>query len=121
MTTASLNGLASLDLRAEAKRFGSLFDPLPGPRVLVAVGGPTRRQQVDDALADRFMDNLERLIDSGCGLMITASRRTPERLVAALSRLGDEETAACFWNGEGDNPYFGFVGAADAIVVTSIP
>ena len=119
VTTASLNGLASLDLRAEAKRFDRLVQPLPGPRVLVAVGGATRRQKIEDALVDRFIGNLERLIDSGCGLMITASRRTPERLVQALAELGEEEAAACFWNGEGENPYFGFMGAADAIVVTS--
>ncbi|MEQ8332048.1 mitochondrial fission ELM1 family protein [Nisaea sp.] len=119
VTTASLNGLASLDLRAEAERFRHLIRPLPGPRVLVAVGGGTRRQTVDEALADRFLGNLERLIDSGCGLMITASRRTPERLVRALSTLAEREPAACFWNGEGDNPYLGFIGAADVIVVTS--
>ncbi|MEP3116123.1 mitochondrial fission ELM1 family protein [Nisaea sp.] len=119
VTTASLNGLATLDLRAEAKRFGHMIQPLPGPRVLVAVGGATRRQTVDDALVDQLVGNLERLIDNGCGLMITASRRTPERLVQALSALGENEAAACFWNGEGENPYLGFVGAADAIVVTS--
>lgn len=119
VTTASLNSLATLDLRVEAKRFSHMIQPLPGPRVLVAVGGATRRQKVDDALVDRFIGNLERLIDSGCGLMITASRRTPERLVQALSSLGQNEAAACFWNGEGENPYLGFVGAADAIVVTS--
>ena len=119
VTTASLNGLGSLDLRAEAERFRHLIQPLPGPRVLVAVGGGTRRQTVEDALVDRFLGNLERLIDSGCGLMITGSRRTPERLVRALSILAESEPAACFWNGEGENPYLGFMGAADVIVVTS--
>lgn len=119
VTTASLNSLATLDLRAEAKRFSHMIQPLPGPRVLVAVGGATRRQKVEDALVDRFVSNLEQLIDNGCGLMITASRRTPERLVQALSALGQSEPAACFWNGDGENPYLGFVGAADAIVVTS--
>ncbi|WP_193173233.1 mitochondrial fission ELM1 family protein [Nisaea nitritireducens] len=119
VTTASLNSLATMDLPAEAKRFSHMIQPLPGPRVLVAVGGATRRQKVEDAMVDRFVGNLEQLIDSGCGLMITASRRTPERLVEALFALGENEAAACFWNGEGENPYLGFIGAADVIVVTS--
>lgn len=119
VTMASLNSIATSDLQAEAKRFSHMIGPLPGPRVLVAVGGATRRQEVEDALVDRLVGNLERLIDGGCGLMITASRRTPERLLRALSALGQNEAAACFWNGEGENPYLGFIAAADAIVVTS--
>lgn len=119
LTTGSLNALAVTDLKAEAARIAPLIRSLPGPRVLVAVGGPTRRQRVDPALADRFAGDLERLIDSGCGLMMTASRRTPERLAEALKALADAEPAALLWDGTGDNPYFGFLGAADAIVVTS--
>lgn len=119
LTTGSLNALAATDLKSEAARFASLIRPLPGPRVFVAVGGSTRRQQVDPALADRFVGHLERLIDSGCGLMLTASRRTPEPLADALKALADAEPAALLWDGTGENPYFGFLGAADAIVVTS--
>jgi len=119
VSTGSLNAIPVTDLKAEAARFASLIRPLPGPRVLVAVGGPTRRQQVDPALADRFMGNLEQLVDSGCGLMMTASRRTPERLAEALRALAEAEPAVVLWDGTGDNPYLGFLGAADAIVVTS--
>jgi mitochondrial fission protein ELM1 len=119
LTTGSLNALAVTDLKAETERFAALIRPLPGPRVLVAVGGPTRKQEVDPALADRFVGHLEQLVDSGCGLMMTASRRTPERLAGALKGLADAEPAALLWDGTGENPYFGFLGAADAIVVTS--
>ena len=119
VTTASLNSLATFDLRAEAQRFADIIEPLPRPRVLVAVGGATRRQKVQESLVDRFVADLRRLIENGCGLMITASRRTPQRLFRALSVLGQNEAATYFWNGQGENPYLGFIGAADAIVVTS--
>ena len=119
VTTGSLNSLATLDLRAEAQRFADIIEPLPRPRVLVAVGGATRRQKVLEPLVDRFLAGLRRLTENGCGLMITASRRTPQRLSQALSVLGQNEAATCFWKGQGENPYLGFIGAADAIVVTS--
>ena len=52
------------------------------------------------------------------GFVITASRRTPpEALVAFKIALG--ETPAYFWNGLGDNPYLGFLGLADFLLVTT--
>ncbi|UUX51567.1 mitochondrial fission ELM1 family protein [Nisaea acidiphila] len=119
LTTGSLNGIFALDLKNEAKRFEDLIGKLPTPRVLVSVGGPTRRSRVDPALADRFAENLKRLMDSGGGLMMTTSRRTPDHLVRALRELADDSESALLWNGEGENPYLGFLGAADTIVVTS--
>jgi hypothetical protein len=53
----------------------------------------------------------------GAGLMVTASRRTGEEAEAALrSRL--EGLPVEFWDGQGDNPYFAYLGLADTIVVT---
>ncbi|WP_420403535.1 mitochondrial fission ELM1 family protein [Nisaea sp.] len=119
LSTGSLNALAFTDLKAEAARFSGLIRSLPGPRVLVAVGGPTRKQKIDPALAEQFVRDLEQLIDCGCGLMMTVSRRTPEPLAHALKALAEAEPAAMLWDGTGENPYFGFLGAADAIVVSS--
>jgi mitochondrial fission protein ELM1 len=57
------------------------------------------------------------LAKGGAGLMITPSRRTePEaaRILAdALAGL-----SADIWDGTGENPYFGLLGLADAILVT---
>lgn len=119
VTTASLNSIARVDLGAEAQRFADIIEPLPRPRVLVAVGGATRRQKVQEPLVNLFVTNLQHLCENGYGLMITTSRRTPPRLAQRLSVLGQNEAATYFWNGQGENPYLGFIGAADAIVVTS--
>ena len=55
--------------------------------------------------------------ESGAGLALTASRRTsPASLEALAGALGD--APAQIWRGEGQNPYFGYLALADAIVVT---
>ena len=55
---------------------------------------------------------------SGYGIAITPSRRTEPEIVAQLrARLIGRN--AYIWDGTGDNPYFGLLGAADAILVTA--
>jgi mitochondrial fission protein ELM1 len=54
---------------------------------------------------------------SGAGLAITVSRRTsPAATVALRERL--RALPAVLWDGSGANPYFGYLGLADALVVT---
>ncbi len=49
--------------------------------------------------------------------MITTSRRTPAGLVRDLAALA--EPGRCeLYTGEGENPYFAFLGSADLIFVT---
>ncbi|MEE8173149.1 MAG: ELM1/GtrOC1 family putative glycosyltransferase, partial [Alphaproteobacteria bacterium] len=56
--------------------------------------------------------------ESGGGLLITASRRTPAPSFAALeSALAG--APAYVWRGEGANPYLGFLALADAVLVTA--
>jgi len=54
---------------------------------------------------------------SGGSLMVTPSRRTSPEALAAFSRAV-AEVPCSIWDGNGDNPYFGFLALADAIVVT---
>ena len=49
---------------------------------------------------------------------MTASRRTGDTN-AAILRDALSTCPAYVWDGEGDNPYFGFLGLADTIVVTA--
>ena len=49
--------------------------------------------------------------------MVTPSRRTgTENMAALMDELQD--VPKFVWNGEGENPYFGMLGLADAIIVT---
>jgi mitochondrial fission protein ELM1 len=52
------------------------------------------------------------------GLLVTASRRTDAKIVAIV-RQALAERPAEIWDGNGDNPYFGFLALADAFVVTA--
>jgi mitochondrial fission protein ELM1 len=53
----------------------------------------------------------------GAGLMVTPSRRTGADNEAIL-RARMREVPSVVWDGQGENPYFGFLGLADAIIVT---
>ena len=55
--------------------------------------------------------------EEGVGLMVTPSRRTGKRNEAIL-REGLAGLPAQVWDGNGENPYFGILGLADAIIAT---
>ncbi|MEL7000608.1 MAG: mitochondrial fission ELM1 family protein [Pseudomonadota bacterium] len=87
------------------------------PRLAVLIGGPSRSADFTDEDAQRLILALDSLANR-FGLMITASRRTPEAIVARLrDALADR---AFIWAGEtdGPNPYPGLLGPAVAVVVT---
>lgn len=91
---------------------------LPRPRVAVLIGGPNGDYRYGPGDLTRFVEALTGLADSGAGLMITASRRTPPDLLDAI----DQVTASArriLWRGEGDNPYPHFLAHADAFLVTA--
>ena len=55
--------------------------------------------------------------EAGASVLMTFSRRTPAAAKTALeARLW--RRPGMIWNGEGDNPYFAFLAAADFILVT---
>jgi mitochondrial fission protein ELM1 len=49
--------------------------------------------------------------------MVTLSRRTPPE-AEAIIRQRLEGVPGWVWDGQGDNPYFAFLGAADHVLVT---
>jgi mitochondrial fission protein ELM1 len=95
-------------------------DPLarvPKPRVAVLIGGNSKAYTMDRQSAEGIARDLKRLAAQGAGLMVTASRRTPASY-EALIRDALSGTSAYFWNGQGENPYFGLLAWADVILVT---
>ncbi len=117
-TRGSLHRVTPQRLAAEAERFRDRIAALPRPLVAVLVGGSNSCYRMTPETTRRLADRLHDLCrDTGAGLAITPSRRTGaenERILR--QRLGD--VAAEIWDGHGDNPYFGYLGLADAIVVT---
>lgn len=114
----SLNRIAAEKLAAGADRFGPMLADLPRPLVAVLIGGDNKVYRLTPAVTRRLADDLARLVEEGgYGLAVTPSRRTGTKNEAVLrERLAG--TAAVVWDGTGANPYLGFLGLADAIIVT---
>ena len=105
-------------LEAEARRIAGRLEGLPRPLVAVLIGGSNRKHKVGGDAMERFVGQLARLSrDRGAGLLVTASRRTGENNEAILRR-GLADLPAEIWDRQGENPYFGYLGAADAIIVS---
>ena len=105
-------------LAAAAARQGAVFEDIPHPTIAVLIGGTNSTYQMTAEITRRLADDLQGLVArSGCGLLITASRRTGEENLALL-RERFTGPKIYFWDGMGDNPYFAFLAQADSILVT---
>ena len=105
---------------AEARtRWAPVFADLPRPLVAVLIGGSNGRYRLDTEAARGLAASLAAMMDlDRVGMMLTPSRRTD---AAARAALHDALTprGAYIWDMTGDNPYFGMLALADAIVVTA--
>ncbi|MCI4660382.1 MAG: mitochondrial fission ELM1 family protein [Neomegalonema sp.] len=118
LTTGSLHHLTPAAMAATDPRLAAL----PEPRIGVLIGGPSRSAGFEQAAFARLTEDLAGLARQGAGLMVSASRRTPEparqRLRAILKEQG-----GFYWDGsqpeDGANPYFALIGMARALVVTA--
>lgn len=131
LTTQGSPNLVTPARLAEArKKFTPLLAPLPAPRVAVLIGGNSNAHSMTHAVMEALATRLKALSDEGCGLMITASRRTPPSCREILSgtltppagrvaRVEGPASPLYIWNGEGENPYHGFLAWADYIIVTA--
>lgn len=108
-------------LAAARERHAAALAALPAPRVAVLIGGSNRVFKMTPATAEKLAQRLAALCAQGAGLMVTASRRTGAENEAALRQALAPAIAsgqAVFWDGSGENPYFGYLAWADAAVVT---
>ena len=105
-------------LAAELKPFARALKPLPSPRVAMLVGGKSKAHDLSAGRAATMADQIAGAVrEAGGSLLLTFSRRTPEAAKAAMvQRL--EGLPGVIWDGEGPNPYFAFLAAADHILVT---
>lgn len=108
---------ASVAMLARAgKEWAPRLAGLPRPRVALLVGGITKKKPFTDQIARDLAATACCLASSG-SLMVSTSRRTGEAaddLIAALS----VPSFVYRWNDGGENPYFGFLAHADAIIVS---
>jgi uncharacterized protein len=117
-TLGSVHGVTPARLAEAAKRFEPAVAALPHPRIAVLLGGASHAFSFSPEDAAAFGAKLAGLVKtSGGSLLVTPSRRTPPDSLAAFARA-IAEVPHTVWDGSGENPYFGFLAHADAIVVT---
>jgi uncharacterized protein len=87
--------------------------------VVVILGGDSKTHTFTLAAADRLAEQLAALAASGWRVRITASRRTPDEVVARFRALADR-IGARFWSGapDGPNPYLGWLLFSTVAIVT---
>jgi mitochondrial fission protein ELM1 len=117
VTEGAVHRVTRAKLAEAAERFAARYAHLPNPRVAVLIGGSNNRYRLTAERMRVLAGQFAALAKGGAGLMVTPSRRTePEAariLAEALAGL-----SADIWDGAGENPYFGLLGVADAILVT---
>ncbi len=92
---------------------------LPQPRFAVLIGGKSKRQDISAKRAREISDLLAAAqYATGGALLATLSRRTNEAAKLQF-RTWLAPHCALFYDGEGANPYFAMLAAADHIFVTA--
>ncbi len=104
-------------LEAGGAQFADLFKDLPRPLAGVLIGGTSKSHRLDANRMTALAADLKALSDAGIGLAVTTSRRTGAENEAIL-RNALAGTDAFVWDGAGENPYFGLLAHADALLVT---
>lgn len=118
-TLGALHRITIARLEAESGKLASLVAHLPRPYLGVLIGGPNSAYRFGEAEMKIFSALLARAAkQSGAGLLITPSRRTGEGNLALL-RSALAGLPAYIWDSKGENPYFGILGLADELIVTS--
>lgn len=94
---------------------------LPKPYVTVLVGGSSGPYKFDAAAAARLGREASALArELGGSVLVTTSARTPDEAVEALFAAIDAPAHLHRWSPEGGpNPYLGFIGLAERLVVTA--
>ena len=117
-TEASLHSITNQRLTEAANKFAASISHLPRPLVAVLIGGSNACFRLTPQIMTTFTGQLRKLCrDLGVGLVVTPSRRTGDENIQALHQAL-EGLPAQVWDFEGDNPYFGYLGLADSIIVT---
>ncbi|MCJ0825607.1 mitochondrial fission ELM1 family protein [Luteimonas sp. 50] len=103
---------------ARARADFAVIAQLPQPRTALLLGGPGRHVRFDQAALDALATQVDAaLARDGGSLLLTASRRTPAPMRAALRRHY-AGAPGVLWLGpeDGANPYPGLLAWADRIV-----
>jgi hypothetical protein len=117
---APLNAVTPERLARAAARWEGLFDGAPQPHIVLIVGGTCARYRLEADVAQRMGEQVCAAARSAGGSVfaITSPRTGAEATAALRKALGDFGNLHEWKPRQADNPYFGYLALADAIVVT---
>src|SRR5690348_16176591 len=116
VTLGAVHRVTSARLADGARRFGPSLAHLQRPLVAVLLGGDNRVYRLTAARLSTLIGQLATLAKQGYGIAITTSRRSGPSIATQLRQALPD---AFIWSGDGDNPFFGLLALADAVVVTA--
>lgn len=119
VTTAAPNRITDEKISSAHKEFEQVLGTLPGQRVAILIGGNSKAHKLTPIVMAKLCLQIKNLTQQGYSVMITASRRTGKECIALLEHEVKELPNIYYWNGNGPNPYFGFLAWADYILVTA--
>lgn len=94
------------------------FSELPKPWIALIVGGSTKRRRFTAEMARDLGKTASRLAsDAGGSLLISTSRRSGDVADALIGEISCPRHLFR-WGDDADNPYFGYLAEADAIIIT---
>ncbi|MGB0907597.1 MAG: mitochondrial fission ELM1 family protein [Maricaulaceae bacterium] len=114
----SPNRITPWRLEEGMHNFAKQLADLPTPRAAILIGGNSKTHKLGRAQQAQHIEATKHLLGQGYSLMISTSRRTPDWAIREYHALSGGHDNIWLYDGEGDNPYFAFLGAADIILVT---
>jgi mitochondrial fission protein ELM1 len=112
------NRLTPQKLAEEYARWRHRLEDCPRPRVAVIVGGKSKAFDLPAAEAAAMARRIARAIEAAGGsLLLSFTRRTPPDARRAMTDILGA-LSGVIWDDRGENPYFAFLAAADAILIT---
>lgn len=121
VTHATPNRICAAKLRSEAALWSlpqGWAEAKPKGRIAVLIGGKSKAYDFTDETAQNLITMIKNFAAADYQVMVTASRRTGADNYKMLSDGLSGQDHIYFWDGQGHNPYFAFLAAADHIIVT---
>ena len=118
VSRTALHRVTPKRLETEADIWRDRLSHHPRPMVAVLLGGNNGRYRLDREAAGKLAIDLATMAERDkVGVVVTPSRRT-DPAVTDLIRQAVTPLGGWVWDFQGENPYFGMLALADAIIVT---
>lgn len=105
-------------LRVAATEWRGRLGGLPRPWIALMVGGSTRRRRFTEAMARELGRSANSMAEAAGGALLVSTSRRSGLAAAALAAGITVPSHLYRWGDAGDNPYAGYLGLADAVIVT---